>query len=570
MQTKELLSNFPLLVAFSALASFFLFLHGPIDIYLHNSDEFSSNIGELVRIFSLMAGILFVLVVALIFISPRMVRNTIIRVLAFTVLSSWTLSNFLYGNYGRLDGEPLAIEMWSPLALLQTAVLLFLLALVVKLKIENVFKISAVLFLVGLVSSTVVAMSKKTETTQSSPTGFRSTLTEFSSHKNVIHVVLDELSSDLLLRAIESDSEIEDAFDGFTLFSDTLSVYPSTVMSISLLMTGEVYRNSEPKNVFLDKLKKQNKGIERLTTVGYELDSYTSCKLNVVERCTNLRTNIITKDAVQIEALQLLDLFIFKSVPDYLKPAVYNHEQWLLLEMSSHNSYLKFPSGRAHLLFEKYVEDISVSDNISPRYKFFHSMVTHSPASLNADCRIVESEKRANWSKVEFVKCGIGHFTDLLKKLKELEIYDETMIVLSSDHGSNWIDDSVDTRGFKDRGIKLTMVSRASASMAIKPFNSRGAIVMAHVPVSLRDIPQTILAANGLDLNTSAKNSSETRDVFSVSPTEQREREFLFYTWETKYWREEVLPPINTLKINGRIKDPNSWPNLTAINRSSE
>ena len=117
----------------------------------------------------------------------------------------------------------------------------------------------------------------------------------------------------------------------------------------------------------------------------------------------------------------------------------------------------------------------------------------------------------------------------------------------------------MDVSKFKSRGIRIGMFTRASAALAIKPFDVRGPIAMTQAPVSLRDIPQTILAANGLDQKKSVNTASETRDVFSVSPTADREREFLFYVWEHKYWAEEVLPPITTLKINGRRKDPQSW-----------
>ena len=93
-------------------------------------------------------------------------------------------------------------------------------------------------------------------------------------------------------------------------------------------------------------------------------------------------------------------------------------------------------------LFKKFVGDISVSDSSNPRYKFFHSMVTHAPPDLDADCGIVNEDQPSGVTEAEFVKCGLGQFADLLKKLKKLEIYYKTMIILPSDHGDYWIDDS--------------------------------------------------------------------------------------------------------------------------------
>ena len=510
------------------------------------------------------------LVLAALLLSPRAIKNTLIRGMAFLVLSSFFISNFLYGEYGRLDGKELLIDTWSSLAIVQTIVQLLLLILMAKLEGNRVVNLVGIVFLIGLLSNAIDLMSLEAKGENIPPVDFPSTLTEFSPARNVLHVVLDELGSDLFIHAVESDRKLKKAFDGFTVFSDALAVYPSTSMSILVLMTGEVYRNNEPKKAFIKKVSEQNKGIERLASLDYELDAHTQCQRGVLQRCTLINPRIISEESANVEALQLLDIFLFKSVPDYLKPNVYNHEKWLLLNMSSHNRYLKLQSGVAHLLFKRFVEDISVSDSSNPRYKFFHSLVTHAPVNLDADCDIVDEEEQSNEATVEHVKCGLGHFVDLLEKLKKLDIYDETMIVLSSDHGDYWIDGSVAFGKFMSRGIRPGMVTRASATLAIKPFDARGPIATTQAPVSLRDIPHTILAANGLDQDTSVSTSSETRDVFSVRPTENREREFLFYVWDHKYSAEEVLPPIITLKINGRRKDPQSWSIAETVVRSTE
>jgi hypothetical protein len=568
MKTKERTYNPVYLAVFSAFVSLYLVLFGPLDIFVHNSEEFSSTLVELVSILLLMAGISFVLILTVLLLSPRVIRIFIFKGLAFLVLSSWVISNYFYGDYGQLDGTPLVIDSWSPLALAQSAVLILLVLLVARLEINSVLKLTGLVFLMGLVSSAIGLSSLEVQDSDETATLFPAALTQFSPSKNVLHVVLDELGSNLFIHTIESDERLKKAFDGFTVFSDTLSVYPSTEMAIVALMTGEVYRNGEPKKDFRKKARKKNEGIVRLESLGYELDSHTRCQLGVLKHCTMITSRILNEDIADIEALQLLDIFLFKSAPDYIKPDIYNEEKWLLLDMSSHNGHLKFQSGVAHLLFEKFLEEISVADNGKPRYKFFHSMVTHSPTDLSADCDIVDEDERSNVTEIEFVKCGLGHFVSLLKKLRKLGIYDETMIILSSDHGDYWLGAGMKFSEFKSRGVRPGMVTRAHATLAIKPFKSRGPMTVTPAPVSLRDIPHTILAANGLEQEESA--SPGTRDVFSVGETEEREREFLFYIWEHKYWSEELLPPITTLKINGKIQDPQSWPDLSSRAQLSE
>lgn len=556
------------LAAFSAFVSLYLVLFGPLDIYVQNRAEFSSSPVELFGVLLLLAVACFLLALTALFLIPGLFRNVSIRALAFLVLGSWVISNFFYGEYGRLDGTPLQIDAWSKLALVQSVALLLLLILVARLDINRVINLTGVVFLISLLSGAIGVFSLEQAGDEDVAAEWPASLTEFSPTRNVIHVVLDELGSDLFISAIESDENLRAAFDGFTVFRDTLSVYPSTEMSIAVLMTGEVYRNTSPKRAFLKRLSNQNKGIRRLESLGYEIDTHTSCQLGVLPHCTPSNTRILRENAADIEALQILDIFIFKSVPDYIKPRIYNHERWLLLDLSAHNSYLKSQSGIGHLLFTRFLEKISLSDDPAPRYKFFHSMVTHAPADLDAQCGLLRSSKPLGLTGVEFVKCGLGHFVTLLDELKTLDIYDQTMIVLSSDHGDHWHGGNLDIDEFARRGISERMVTRSIATLAIKPFDARGPVTMSDAPVSLRDIPQTILSAVGLGRQDDV--SPGARDVFTVGESEDRQREFLHYVWDHDYWAKNRLPPVTTLKINGRIRDPRSWPDLGPLTQPAD
>jgi Sulfatase len=559
------------LAAFAACVSFFLILLGPLDIYLNNRDEFSSTLGEMITNLSQIAGLSFLLILMMMSVFPLAAKNAFARFLAFVVLSSWVLSNFLYGDYGRLDGNELFINDWSRFSAAQTAVLLCLLLLVLRLKSQHVQTIVFGIFLISLISSGIGAASHKAKTIEDSTAGFRPQLIQFSPSKNVLHVVLDELQSEEFRLAIDSDNKLKAALDGFTFFSDTLSVYPTTEMSIAAMMAGEAYRNKESKYGFIEQIRAQKGGVNQLETLGYEIGTHTFCVNIPVSGCTNLNAPILEQNTAFYEAVKTLDIYAFKSVPDYLKQSIYNREQWLLLDMlGEEDGYLKFESGIAHLLFKEFVDVVTLSDSNTPRYIFFHSLVTHSPTTLNADCSIVnkaEQEavtKRPALARVEFIKCGLGHFSALLEKLRELGVYDKTLIILSSDHGSSYPDRALNYKPFLERGVDRSMLGRASATMAIKPFGATGPLKTSQAPVSLLDIPQTILAANGLSEN-NPDNAAGARDVFSVNPMEKREREYLYYKWDHTNWDSDTLPPITSIKINGAIKDPLSWPQMNPI-----
>ncbi len=136
------------------------------------------------------------------------------------------------------------------------------------------------------------------------------------------------------------------------------------------------------------------------------------------------------------------------------------------------------------------------------------------------------------------------------------------MIVMSSDHGDYEVYEGMKVGKFGRRGIKPGVHARSRATLMVKPFGARGPLAMSRAQVSLRDIPHTILAANGLEPADAASPGS--RDVFDVDETEDREREYLYYVWEHEYWSRDTLPPITTFRVTGDSGDPESWPDLKA------
>ena len=126
-----------------------------------------------------------------------------------------------------------------------------------------------------------------------------------------------------------------------------------------------------------------------------------------------------------------------------------------------------------------------------------------------------------------------------------------------TDHGDYWKGDRENLDEFEARGISWRVATKSQATLAVKPFDASGPVVMSGAQVSLRDVAATIFAAVGLDADPRA--SPGARDVFSVGEEEIREREYLHYVWEHDYWAEEVLPPITVFKVRGNSRNPESW-----------
>ncbi|MCP4953319.1 MAG: hypothetical protein GY922_15870 [Proteobacteria bacterium] len=557
MELKHRTLSRPHLTVFAFFSALYLLLLGPLEIYLHNSHEFTSTPAELVSFLFALAILQAMLVMALLLVLPNMLKSLLVRVVAFMVIGFWLISNFLYPDYGQFDGALLNIEPRGTLAFVQTFVLFALLLVVARVGTRVLFGLTTIVFFAALASGIAGFSAYEEPEGQVVTAEFPESLTGFSPTRNVLHVVLDELGSELLNETLEQDKTIRESLDGFTVFSNALSVYPTTEMSIQAMMTGEVYRNEMPKRDFIKKMKKSNLGVKRLARKDFVLDSHSFCRRGVLHNCTNISLRPLGKGIAEIESLYLIDVFMFKASPDYLKPWIYNKEKWLLLGMSNFNDYLKFQSGVAHLLFEKFVDNVSVSKSTEPRYKLFHSLITHSPTTLYQNCGIrAQNEVKAS-PDVQFAQCGLGHFVRLLQRLKDLGVYDRTLIVLSADHGGYHPYRGMDLQAWHRRDINPQMGMRAAAALAVKPFRASGPVRISQAPVSLRDIPHTILAANGLRPGKQA--SKGTRDILSVGESDDRTREFLFYQWQAGDRAKETLPRIKAMAVRGHRNDPESW-----------
>ncbi len=83
------------LTVFAFFSALYLLLLGPLEIYLHNSHEFTSTPAELVSFLFALAILQAMLVMALLLVLPNMLKSLLVRVMSFMVIGFWLISTFL-------------------------------------------------------------------------------------------------------------------------------------------------------------------------------------------------------------------------------------------------------------------------------------------------------------------------------------------------------------------------------------------------------------------------------------------------------------------------------------------
>ena len=134
---------------------------------------------------------------------------------------------------------------------------------------------------------------------------------------------------------------------------------------------------------------------------------------------------------------------------------------------------------------------------------FLHFTFTHYPVEFDRTCRYLGhkktwfDEQQTRSGVKEETICALTKFAEFLAKLKKLGIFEESLVVLKSDHGKpNSYYDVDDIRSLPINGHPLWGYGRYEPFLAIKDFGSGDSISKSNgSPVLLDDLAKTICVA---------------------------------------------------------------------------
>ena len=384
-----------------------------------------------------------------------------------------------------------------------------------------------------------------------------------SRKRNVIHIVPDNTTGALMYEIVASDFDrYSEVFDGFTLFTRATGRYPGSFASIPFFMTG---RGPEPDRDFVPSLPFTLKyiwttlnehsivntlALHDFKTFAYQwrgsycVGRYTACTAGDVFNGRTISSEKSTHTG-RI-GLYLLDIALFQVTPVPIRRYIHNDEQWFL-------SQLVTRSHSYSAIFDLFLENMT-TDERPASYNYFHVAGGHSPILFNENCSYVGTQEK-NYENIRAqVTCTLLQLERLVQKLKQLGIYDETMIIMHGDHGSPWLTPSLNSVG--DAVILPRVSGGANAAILVKPPKAQGPLRFSRAPVSIGDVPATINDAFGLD------GQFPCIPMYSLNETSERERVFLWYELEPGGAREhvlEALPKVVRYRIRGNLFSREAW-----------
>lgn len=334
--------------------------------------------------------------------------------------------------------------------------------------------------------------------------------TSLSDKKNIIVISFDGMQGSITTDILRTNSEYSNKLKDFTVFTNAVSQSPSTTASIM----GEVYgildfKSKGTTNLTVDQAL-EDEGLREKLLFNQIADSYHygygKISENIIQldnpmyqkyQATLLIKKIFLYPVVRIWTNRGVKLFKYKGILDKLTPSV----DASILTKNLSKSYVPDWAKDTMLsmpLYDDFVSKLSVKDK-DFSIRFLHFTFTHFPVKYDQNCKDRTDDKI--WyddnQNEEGIKnqeiCAIGKFIDFIRKIKELGIYDNSLIVFKSDHGQPTNYFSTYPNNLRINNTKEWGYSRYRPTLMIKDFGTKNPnIIFKSNLVILNDLAKTL------------------------------------------------------------------------------
>ncbi len=202
----------------------------------------------------------------------------------------------------------------------------------------------------------------------------------------------------------------------------------------------------------------------------------------------------------------------------------------------------------------------------SPMYSFLHVITPHPPIATDADCEYVGGVGLTRAGYVDQARCALTVVQALLDRLRTLDLYDRSAIVVTSDHGLGLFPPR-DTPPGRERvpsGKSLRrMKVEATPLLLIKPFGAQGPLQLSNAPTSIVDLPATLLDLAGLP-NTLGSGKS----ALALDPAMSRERTYADHAWGRggqNDFQSRYFDVLHLYSVDGQASSSDAWRYQRAI-----
>lgn len=504
---------------------FMLLFYAPLELYFYNQSDFWFDVYDLfpllVLLFLLGFAVCALLMAAAWLLSRRLYQVLLpAGVIAF--LSTYIQGNFLAGNLPVVDGSDIDWEAYSS-GRVQTIILWVVVTAVIcvacsLLRREKFARLVRVVSLCMILMFTMTLVSILITTKGYERKKYVSTVKdeyEFSENRNFVILMLDSVDSEPLYEIMKANPEYQDIFEDFTYYANTLGAYPYTQFAVPFILSGEWYENDRDFTEYDVNVFKNSDFLASLEEKGYELGMYevdTPYQDDSVCRFDNVLHQKRKINSFYMFAKQEIKLVGFRYAPfDFKRFCKVWGDSFLNLREDD-TEYPAFKSSNLEFYERLHSSEISLTQE--NQFKFIHLEGAHVPYWYDKDVNLTYEADYVGTMEACLTLTGA-----YLDKLKEAGVYDNSVIIVMADHGTNGED-------------YLNPMGRQNPILFVKGVNEKHAFTVSQAPVSYADLQEAY--ARLLE----EKSSSE---IFDCQEGDIRKRRYIQYTIDEEAYLYEYV-----------------------------
>ncbi|WP_221031501.1 sulfatase-like hydrolase/transferase [Actomonas aquatica] len=594
----------PLLVALALTLTALVLVPG--EVYLANQSDLLIHLGDALRYGGVLALLAALPIAGGLGLLRGRGRERGVAMALVATLLCWVHGYVLVWSYGVLDGSGIAWSDYRGREVIDAA--LWVVGLAVAWwqapAIARQARFGALALVAMQVISLVLAERRAYESDLDFFKGYfveKDARFDFSTERNVVVFVVDEYQADIFGEAIASQPDYATGFDGFTYFPNTLAGFNFTEFAIPAILTGRIYDNQEPRPQFLREAYLGPSLPVRMQEAGYHVELYpwrgfANESVYYHEAvASNFQQRPISVEQKRREVARLVDLALFRCLPQFAKRWVHNDERWRLTAVFAGGETASSEGGEATGAVPANSTELGANDTIDwvllhwarepgtgndkittnatqPSFKFFHLTGIHVPIKFNRKLehgrypytREAYSEHAEAYAK--FLLAFVG-------RLKDAGIYDQTMIVIAGDHGSGRQPPLYLNPGQGEEAQRLNPVAsrgnfqrdkaRGAPLLLVKPFGARGTLAESQAPAAVTDIPATVLAAVGAEptarpvLDRHPEFVGQSVFALPDAANDPRARYYGAMQWAKE--RSDYVNTITLWRVQGHVWEDASW-----------
>lgn len=506
--------------------SFMLAFYAPLVLFVSNLDDFLFDFSTVLPVLVGTTAILFiasVFVFTIAFLINIKVFNVALVGYFVVYAATYIQGNYMSSRLPVLDGTEVDWSLYKGEDIKTVVMWLIILALcilVIKfLSMEKLYSmVKGVSIFISAMLGITVAFSfisneadrKETNLTYVS----EDNLLEMSDDTNFVILLLDCVDSRNMNKIISKNPEYAEVFEDFTYYTNAMSTYPYTMRSVPFILTGKWDTLEQSFANYSIDAYNESPLFSELRERNYSIDLYDIDIPNIEN--TDWFNNVYSIKGKKLNLFDLARLELrttnYTYLPFYFKKYYqYTDEDFKKLRKLDANFVMYSEND---ISFYNYIKENEIYLKDEKAFKFIHIEGAHPPYKYD------KNVKRINNATYDSgIEASITITDYYLNKLKESGIYDNSVIIVMSDHGYD---------GGRGQGK-----DRQNPIFFVKGINEKHEMTYNDAPISYEDLQ---------DAYVKLLDGADGGNIFEYKEGDERERRFiLFGSHDKKHMYECIL-----------------------------